>query len=47
MSDLVQKVMGSLGMADTPPVRNSEDPNLMEDDKKQPAVLAANKDTKG
>ena len=48
MSELVQKVMGSLGMAETNlVVSNNEDPNLMEDGKEQPAVLAANKDTKG
>ena len=48
MGDLVQKVMGSLGMANTDPaVSNSEDPNLIEDGKEQPAELAIDKDTKG
>ena len=46
MSDIGQKMMGILGMGETTPVRINEDTNLKEDEKKQPAALAANKDNK-
>ena len=48
MSDIGQKVMDTLGIGETTPVRTNEDNNLKEDEMQQPAELAANKDnTKG
>ena len=48
MSDIGQKVMDTLGIGETTPVRINEDTNLKEDEMKQPAELAANMDnTKG